>query len=103
MTCPVDAFYKLIGQRWSSYILWTLELNGPMRFNALLREIPRVSQKVLTEKLRELEQSGLIHRDYEPTIPPKVTYSLTARAKEITPIMHHIAKLAHKWREEGVL
>lgn len=103
MSCPVDAFYKLIGQRWSSYILWVLELKGPQRFNSLLREIPGVSQKVLTEKLRELEKAGLIHRDFEATIPPKVTYSLTERAKELSPIMQDIAKLAHKWRDKGLL
>lgn len=103
MSCPVDAFYKLIGQRWSSYILWILVLKGPLRFTILKKEIHGISQKVLTEKLRELEKAGLIDRYVEFTIPPKVTYSLTERAKELGQIMSSISDIAHKWRDEGVL
>lgn len=101
--CPVDAFLKIIGQRWSSYILWVLVQKGPIRFGALKREIPAISQKVLTEKLRELEKSGLIHRDYEPTIPPTVTYSLTHLAQDLIPLLESINQIAHSWREQGYL
>lgn len=99
--CPVDAFLKIIGQRWSSYILWVLVLKGPIRFGALKREMPSISQKVLTQKLRELENVGIIHRAYEPTIPPCVTYSLTPLGKSITPILQMISDTAHLWREQG--
>lgn len=100
-SCPVEAFLKIIAQRWSAYILWILCQKGHLRFGALRREIPAITQKVLTEKLRELENSGLIHRDYEPTIPPTVTYSLTSLGESIIPLLEMISKTAHLWREQG--
>lgn len=101
--CPVDAFLKIIAQRWSSYILWILVLKGPLRFGALKREMPLISQKVLTQKLRELESAGILHRAYEPTIPPCVTYSLTPLGESLTPLLQMISDTAHMWREKGYI
>jgi DNA-binding HxlR family transcriptional regulator len=101
--CPVDNLLKLLGQRWSSYILWVLQSQGAKRFGELKRQIPGISQKVLTDKLRELEAAQLVHRDYQPTIPPTVTYSLAPLAKDLRPILAQISDLAHLWRERGLI
>lgn len=101
--CPVDAFLKIIGQRWNAYILHILLLNGPLRFGLLKKQIPGISQKVLTEKLRELEEATVIHRDYQNTIPPAVTYSLTERGRSLTPLLKEISLIAHDWRGQGYL
>lgn len=101
--CPVEAFLKIIGQRWSSYILHILLLNQRLRFGELKRHIPNISQKVLTEKLRELEKADIIHRDYQNTIPPTVTYSLTKRGKSLSPLLKMISNIAHEWRLESYL
>lgn len=101
--CPVEILFKLIGQRWSAYILWILQSQGPYRFGELKRKIPGISQKVLTEKLRELETAKLIDRDYQPTIPPAVTYSITPRTQELGSILKELSELAYTWREQGLL
>jgi DNA-binding HxlR family transcriptional regulator len=101
--CPVEAFLKIIGQRWSSYILWVLESNGQMRFGELKRLVPNISQKVLTSKLRDLEKATLVSRTYEPTIPPTVTYELTNRGKELKYLLYVIGDTAYKWREDNII
>jgi DNA-binding HxlR family transcriptional regulator len=101
--CPVEAFLKIIGQRWNAYILHILLINGPLRFGILKKNIPGISQKVLTAKLRELESVKIIHRDYEETVPPKVTYSLTALGITLKPFLETMSDIAHSWRTDGVL
>ncbi|HJQ57129.1 MAG TPA: winged helix-turn-helix transcriptional regulator, partial [Vineibacter sp.] len=61
-----------------------------------------VSAKMLTERLRALEQAGLISRDYEPTIPPKVTYALTGRGRELGGVLDQLADLGRKWIADGI-
>jgi DNA-binding HxlR family transcriptional regulator len=65
------------------HILWVLNTSGPTRFGALRRQIDGISSRLLTERLRDLEEKGFIFRDYKPTIPPAVTYGLTKRMQEI--------------------
>lgn len=101
--CPVEAFLKIIGLRWNAYILWVLLHHGPTRFGKLKGLISQITQKVLTEKLRELEKIGLVHRDYQSTIPPTVTYSLREKGKDLAPLLEMVSKIAHEWRLEGFL
>jgi DNA-binding HxlR family transcriptional regulator len=101
--CPVEAFLKLIGQRWSSYILVVLLKNGGTRFGQLKKLIPLITSKVLTDKLRELETSGLVSRDHQPTIPPKVTYELTKLGYSLSPLLNLVSETAHKWRKDGII
>ncbi|MCE2991744.1 MAG: helix-turn-helix transcriptional regulator [Candidatus Jidaibacter sp.] len=101
--CPVDAFLKIFGQRWSAYILHMLNVNGPIRFGELKRLIAGISQKVLTQKLRELEEAKIIYRHYKNAIPPEVTYGLTQRGLELIPTLNLISELAHRWRSDGNL
>ena len=75
-------------------------VSGPTRFGALRRQIDGISSRLLTERLRDLEEKGFIYRHYEPTIPPAVTYGLTKRMQEISGALDKLDELAHKWQDE---
>ena len=98
--CPMDAILRLIMGPWTTYILWILESEGPQRFGALKTHMPRISSKVLTDRLRHLEAAGLVHRDYRPTIPPAVTYSLTERGHELKTVLKGLNTVALRWQDE---
>lgn len=74
--CPIRDVLDRIGDKWSALIVRSLE-KGPMRFSALRREIEDISQRMLTETLRNLQRDGLIARTVYPTTPPAVEYALT--------------------------
>lgn len=95
--CPIDSFLKILMGPWTTYILWLVRSNGPQRFGQLKKQMPGISAKVLTQRLRMLEEADILSREQENTIPPKVTYSLTARGKELNRILDDIAKVAVKW------
>jgi len=82
------------------HVLWVLSTSGPTRFGALRRQIEGISSRLLTERLRNLEEKGFIYRHYEPTIPPAVTYGLTKRMQEISGTLDKLNELAHKWQDE---
>jgi len=72
--------HELIGRvadKWTLLIVEELEENGELRFTQLSRKIPRISQKMLTQTLRQMERDGLVHRTVHPVVPPKVEYRLT--------------------------
>ncbi len=85
---------------WTTYILWVLRNKGPLRFGALKKEVPGISAKMLTERLRTLERGGLIYRHYETTVPPKVTYGLASRGLELQPVLDSFAALGREWQRE---
>lgn len=74
--CPIRTVLAQIGDKWSLLIILLLQ-NGEHRFSAIGREIPDISQKMLTQTLRKLEREGLISRKVTPSIPPRVDYKLT--------------------------
>ncbi|AEN12069.1 MULTISPECIES: helix-turn-helix domain-containing protein [unclassified Streptomyces] len=76
--CGIDAAMDVIGGRWKVLILWALD-ERPFRFGELRRQVPGVTEKVLTSHLRELEQDGIVHREVYDEVPPRVEYSLTPR------------------------
>jgi DNA-binding HxlR family transcriptional regulator len=82
------------------HILWALSTNGPTRFGVLRRQVEGISSRVLTERLRLLEKKEFIYRDYEPTIPPSVTYGITKRMKDIQKVLGELDHLARKWQQE---
>ena len=83
--CPVEVTLDVIGGKWKCVILWWLSYET-RRFGDLKSLIPGITQKILTEKLRELEQDGLISRQVYAEKPPRVEYSLTPYGESIRPI-----------------
>ncbi|MGV9414167.1 winged helix-turn-helix transcriptional regulator [Nocardia sp. NPDC003693] len=75
--CGIDAAMDVLGGKWKSLILWELDAHGSRRFGQLRRALPGVSEKMLTQHLRELEQDGVVHREIYAEVPPRVEYSLT--------------------------
>src|SRR5262245_54673985 len=98
--CPVEAALDVIGGKWKALILWWLN-QRTWRFAELRRQIPGITEKMLTRQLRELEAHGIIKRQVYPTVPPKVEYSLTAYGKSLKRALnaicdwgqHHIERL----------
>ncbi len=84
--CPVETTLTLIGDKWKVLILKDL-LPGTKRFGELKKSIGKVSQKVLTAQLRDMEQNGLVHRKVYPEVPPRVEYSLTPLGMSLKPIL----------------
>src|SRR5215510_8833556 len=84
--CPAEFTLAVIGGRWKVMILYHLFL-GVKRFSELQRELTGITQKMLTQQLRELEKDGIVHREIYPQIPPKVEYSLTAYGKTLKPVL----------------
>jgi DNA-binding HxlR family transcriptional regulator len=74
--CPVEAAVDVFGGKWKALILWWLQ-QRTWRFAELRRQIPGITEKMLTQQLRELEADGIVNRRIYPTVPPKVEYSLT--------------------------
>jgi DNA-binding HxlR family transcriptional regulator len=94
---PFEKLLNQISGQWTMYILWILDSNGTMRFGELRRKVDGISPKVLTQRLRMLEEIGVIHRSYESTIPPQVSYKLTERGKELTKPLYDLCDLASRW------
>ena len=99
-SCPMDFILRMLMGPWTTYVLYNLRTYGPQRFGELKRRVGSVSAKMLTERLRTLENAGLVRREYEATIPPKVTYSLTARGHELDQVLDKLAEIAIRWDAE---
>ncbi|EHL96410.1 HTH-type transcriptional activator HxlR [Acetobacteraceae bacterium AT-5844] len=84
--CSVEAAVSLIDGKWKCVILFHL-LEGTMRFNEMRRRLPGVTQRMLTNQLRELEQDGLIIRTVYAQVPPKVEYNLSPLGHSLEPIL----------------
>jgi DNA-binding HxlR family transcriptional regulator len=84
--CPVEATLDLIDGKWKAVILYHL-LNDTVRFNELRRRLSRITQRMLTRQLRELEADGLIHREIYAEVPLRVEYSLTTLGRSLEPVV----------------
>lgn len=90
--CPLELAIDLIGGKWKCVILWHLR-KGCLRFSELKRRLPGITQKMLTQQLRDLEANGLVDRKVYPVVPPKVEYSLTESSQEFLSAL----KTMYKW------
>lgn len=89
--CSMELTLDLIGGKWKALILWNLR-ESTLRFSELKRTLPKITQKMLTQQLRELEGSGLVSRFIYTQIPPKVEYSLTPAGKSLLPILETLCQ-----------
>ena len=87
---------ELIGRRWSGAILNSM-LPGPQCFNELLATVPGLSDRLLTERLRELEAEGLVRRNVIPGPPVRVSYEMTEAGKDLAPVIRALGKWADRW------
>ena len=87
--CPVTSTMSVIGGKWKPIIMWTVR-GGTRRFGEIKKMIPGITQKMLTQQLRELERDGVINRKVYPVVPPMVEYSLTEYGRTLTPILDAI-------------
>ncbi|MEA5418101.1 helix-turn-helix domain-containing protein [Spirulina sp. CCNP1310] len=90
--CAVERTLQVIGGRWKVLILREL-FQGVQRFGQLQRALTGITQKMLTQQLRELEADGIVHRQVYPQVPPKVEYSLTPLGESLQPILD----VMHQW------
>lgn len=89
--CPVITTLAVIGGKWKPAILWSLKEDGTLRFGVLKKSVAGITQKMLTQQLRELESDGIITRKIYPEVPPRVEYTLTDYGRTITPILDEMA------------
>lgn len=87
--CPVEVTLDMIGGRWKPLILWHLKEEGVLRHGQLRRLIPSITQKMLTQQLRQLEGDGLVERTQYPEVPPRVEYALTVHGRELHDMLNH--------------
>ena len=92
--CPVRNVLNRVGDKCSMLVLFTLESTPTIRFKELQRNIPDISQKMLTTTLKTLEADGLIIRKAYPEIPPRVEYELTSRGKSLLPLIDNLLSWA---------
>ncbi|MBO6542432.1 MAG: helix-turn-helix transcriptional regulator [Alphaproteobacteria bacterium] len=96
--CPLTECLSIIGGAWTPNIIWHLA-EGPRRFSELQIDIPPVSAKMLTQRLREMEEKGVVHRRVKPTSPPSVEYSLTAHGQELVPAIKAIVDVGERLKQ----
>lgn len=95
LSCPLTECMAVIGGAWTVNVIWHLRA-GPRRFSELRVDIPPISPKVLTTRLRELEERGVVARAVKPTSPPSVEYSLTDLGQELVPAIEAIVLVGEK-------
>jgi len=97
--CPVETTLVILGDKWKILILRDLT-DGTKRFGELKKSIGCISQKVLTQQLRSMEEDKLVHRKVYAEVPPKVEYSLTDTGRSLSPILDAMAIWGKKYKEE---
>lgn len=96
--CPVATTVTLIGSKWKLLIIRNL-LARPWCFNALKKDLDGISQKVLTDSLRSMEEDGLILRTVYPEVPPRVEYSLSSLGESLKPILDSMADWGNAYKD----
>lgn len=99
-SCPLLECMAIIGGAWTPNIIWYLR-GGPRRFSELRADIPQISPKVLTTRLRELEECGVIERTVIPTSPPSVEYALNALGQRLVPAIEAIAEVGEELKRRA--
>lgn len=98
--CGMSGLLEMLTRPWTLHILWLLSRNGPMRFGVLRRSVEGISARLLTLRLRTLEQRGFVERSIRATTPPEVTYLPTERLQDMQGFMEQLHRLSDKWQAE---
>lgn len=96
--CPVATTVQIIGSKWKLLILRNL-LTRPWRFNELRKNLEVISQKVLTDSLRSMEEDGIVTRTVYPEVPPRVEYALSELGESIRPIIDAMAEWGNNYKK----
>ena len=96
--CAKELTLSIISGKWKVVILWHLGHEGKHRFNELQKLFTKISHKMLSNQLRELEEDGIVNREVFPQVPPKVEYSLTELGKTLIPIVD----LLYEWGQKRI-
>ncbi len=96
LNCTFELTLELIGGKWKPIILWHLSQSEALRFSELKRSLPNVTQKMLTQQLRELEEDKLVSRKVYAEVPPKVEYALTEVGRSMIPLL----KMMDDWGKD---
>jgi DNA-binding HxlR family transcriptional regulator len=91
---------ELVARRWVPQIVWVL-LDGPRRYSVLRTAIPEISDTVLSDRLRELEEAGIVTRSVTPSTPVLIEYSLSERGRELAIVMDGLSTWAERWAAVG--
>lgn len=87
---------ELIGRRWTGAIIYVL-MNGPASFSEILPQVPELHDRLLSERLKELEDAGVVQRDVIPARPPSVHYTLTDKGQSLKPVLDAVGAWAEAW------
>ena len=91
---------ELIGKRWTGAIVCALN-ESSMRYGELRKAVPGLSDRLLSQRLRELEEEGLVERQVEAGTPVRVTYSLTEAGQQLDPVLRELKVWARRWKKAG--
>jgi len=96
--CPyLHEAVELIGKRWSGAIIVVLIEGGPLRFSEIAQTIPQLSDRLLSERMKELEARGIVERRVHPESPARVEYALTDMGWELAPTLEQLKSWSHRW------
>jgi len=99
VVCPrFHAAIELIGKRWSGAIIWSLS-GGALRYGELKRAVPGLSDRLLSQRLRELEAAGLVEREVQDDLPVRVIYRLSEKGDGLRPAIASLGQWAERWGE----
>lgn len=97
LDCPISYTLSVLGGKWKWAILFLIFRDGVIRYGKLKDYLPSIAHKTLSQQLKELENSGMIHREQYIQVPPKVEYSLTKKGETLIPIL----QLMSQWGEKN--
>jgi DNA-binding HxlR family transcriptional regulator len=96
--CPrLHEAVELIGKRWTGAIIVVLLEGGAMRFSEIANAIPQLSDRLLSERMKELEARGIVERRVQPDSPARVDYELTEMGRELAPTLRQLKSWSHRW------
>lgn len=96
-SCPIEITLDIIGGKWKPIIIWHLGQRGTQRFSEVRKRMPSITQKMLTQQLRELENDGVLLRKVYAQVPPKVEYTLTPTGRSLLPLLEQLGRWGQQY------